>query len=388
MVRACRLTSRIVVTGSGMFSLLSAIRHARVNGFALWDATRHVSLGRTPPAAAALAMASRIVDARSVNWPAGVRAAATAPRIVHELATDGPFRDYTSPRPALVAYTVGLVQVQHSGSAVDPLKNAMAFVMLKLETESNRDTATALTLLQRYEVRQLHAIAAASTPQRLQETLSSVTVPLNTLLPYLSEDSGTLLPPYGALIKDWTTSDGELAVTILPDVLALSHVTCANLVTLENHRAPLHGKRILVSSMLAISTAVLASLADNGIGVALPPPARGVRPPTSHQEALAHVPVISAVLAELNMESQRNKGKECSSLSHARKATAADASRLGWDFLMWLRHLQAHVWFGATSLGRTTELTPGVAAAAVRAAVEALVSAQSEFVLNDSGILV
>jgi hypothetical protein len=63
MVRMCSPVSRIVGTGGSIVTLLSAIRHAGVNGFALWDAVTHVSVGREPPAAAALAMAERIVAA-------------------------------------------------------------------------------------------------------------------------------------------------------------------------------------------------------------------------------------------------------------------------------------------------------------------------------------
>ena len=186
MVHECKLNSCVVVTGSGMFSLLSAIRHARVNGFALWDAARHVSLGRTPSAAAARVMADRITAAYAPDWPPAVRAAVTPQRIVERLATGGPLGDYTSPRPALVAYIAGLVQAPPAGSAADPLVAATKRLLLKLDTESNRDTATALTLLRPHEVSQLRAIAAASTPQRLQETLTYVTVPLDTLVPYLS----------------------------------------------------------------------------------------------------------------------------------------------------------------------------------------------------------
>lgn len=173
MVHACRLVSCIVVTGGGMFTLLSAIRHARVEGFALWDAVRHVSLGRTPPGAAALAMAGRIVDAYSPDWPVAVRRAVTTDRIVAQLATGGPLRGYTSPRPALVAYVAGLVQAPPAGSAADPLDAATANVMLKLDTESNRDTATALTLLHPRELRQLRAVAVASTSQQLRAAVGA-----------------------------------------------------------------------------------------------------------------------------------------------------------------------------------------------------------------------
>ena len=131
MVDNCKTSSRIVGTGSGMVALLSAMRHERVSALALWDAVTHVSIGREPPAPAALAMAERIVAAYSVGWPADVQQAITAQRLVNELAPSK-HGDLTSARPALVAYTASLVSVASAGSADDVLGLAVARVLNKL----------------------------------------------------------------------------------------------------------------------------------------------------------------------------------------------------------------------------------------------------------------
>jgi len=70
-VEVCSPLARVVGTGSGMVSLLAAVRDAPPNGFALWDAVSHVGLGREPPAPVALAMAERILAGRARARAAG-----------------------------------------------------------------------------------------------------------------------------------------------------------------------------------------------------------------------------------------------------------------------------------------------------------------------------
>ena len=71
-----------------MVSLLAAIRDMPTNGYMLWSAASHVSIGREPSPPVALAMATRIVAACSTAWPATAKAFLTPERIVEHLARD------------------------------------------------------------------------------------------------------------------------------------------------------------------------------------------------------------------------------------------------------------------------------------------------------------
>jgi hypothetical protein len=91
-----------------MAALLDAIRRLPPNGFALWDAAAHVTLGREPSSTVALAIAERIVTAFAPTWPRHARTVITPQRIVSALASCGDTSVF-SPRPALIAYVAGLV---------------------------------------------------------------------------------------------------------------------------------------------------------------------------------------------------------------------------------------------------------------------------------------
>jgi hypothetical protein len=142
-VELCSPFARIVGTGSGMVSLLSAVRNAAPNGFA------HVSLGREPPAPAALAMAERIVasHARSRRWPAAFVALLTPQCACAKLAR-GAHGELTSPRPALVAYLAGLVGDAQGGEPAEVLEKAIRVLLLKVKAKSLADTVTALHRMQ------------------------------------------------------------------------------------------------------------------------------------------------------------------------------------------------------------------------------------------------
>jgi hypothetical protein len=146
VVEQCSHVARIVGTGRGMVSLLTAVRGSAPNGFALWDAVCHVTLGREPRAPAALAMAERILEARARahRWPPAFVALLTPRRACDELAL-GAHGELTSPRPALVAFLCGLVGDARGGAPEAVLERAVGAVLSKLESESVADTVTALT---------------------------------------------------------------------------------------------------------------------------------------------------------------------------------------------------------------------------------------------------
>jgi len=221
-VELCSPFARIVGTGSGMVSLLAAVRNAAPNGFALWDAVSHVSLGREPPAPAALAMAERIVAsyARSRRWPAAFAALLTPQRACAGLAR-GAHGELTSPRPALVAYLAGLAGSAQGGEPATVFEKAIRVLLLKVKAESLTDTVTALYRMQpelRVWLRVLAAQDLSSMSRtRLQLQDNAFGDAIIEFASYLCEASepARLLPPYAALLCSLVTRQGELAVTPL-----------------------------------------------------------------------------------------------------------------------------------------------------------------------------
>lgn len=192
----CSPFSRIVVTGSGLVSLLNSFRTARVNGFALWDAITFVSVGSAPSNAASLDMASRLLEPYAAFWPQEARKGITPSRLVGKLlhsssttstsssalvsppfpdpsmpsaaATapstppglpDSGFGELFSARPALMAYALGCMGNASTGTWSEVLGEALDAVRGKLKHESLRDTIPALESLDRLERRVLRDVA-------------------------------------------------------------------------------------------------------------------------------------------------------------------------------------------------------------------------------------
>jgi hypothetical protein len=402
-VELCSPFARIVGTGSGMVSLLTAVRDSAPNGFALWDAVAHVSLGRDPPAPVALAMAERILAARARSslWPRDFAALLTPRRACDELSRDAHGGELTSPRPALVAYLAGLAGNAQSGTPEAVLKAAVASVLRKVRDESEADTITALIRM-RPEVRMwLRALAAQdkqmlATQQRLSGYLSGNAVAAFASLLCEPSEPPRLMPPYGAQLQSLVTKQGELAVTRLSN----GHIDFAYVIRKNLQLIAEHGgvSRALPHSMnararAAASASVLAVLSASGIGVVKS--GLAARAPQEVAEVLA-VPAFSAVLAALDELSVRSDGPDMSPASAA-LASAARASpseqtaflaTLGVRVLVWLRHFDAHVFFAAHITERSG-LTTAVVAEAVRAAGEAIVREDGAFRWDDnySGLL-
>ena len=132
--------ARIVVTGSGLLTLLNSFRTARVNGFALWDAVTYVGLGSTPSLLASEAMAARLLAQYAVAWPQPVRDAITPKVLVNMFASDA-LAELGSARPALMAYALGCMGDATTGTAADVLGDSQGAVLGKLNAESMRDMA-------------------------------------------------------------------------------------------------------------------------------------------------------------------------------------------------------------------------------------------------------
>ena len=400
-VELCSPFARIVGTGSGMVSLLSAVRAAAPNGFALWDAISHVSLGREPPAPVALAMAKRILAsyARSRCWPEDFAALLTPQRACDKLARDA-HGELTSPRPALVAYLAGLVGDAKGGAPSAVLEEAVCALLLKVKAESLVDTATALIRMQpelRTWLRVLSAKDSSSKSRlRLQLKDNAFGNAIVKFASYLCEASepARLLPPYAALLRSLVTRQGEVAVTLLSDgQLDYSPRLRRNLQLIAEHNGiPRHIRGSISSrAQMAISARVLATFSGNGIGVVkdgLP-----ARAPQAVAEIL-EVPAFSSLLSALDESWLRlGKGGVCHSSAELMRAATASAGEqerfldtLGMRALVWLRHVDSHV-YSASSIAERSGLTAAVVGEAVQAAADALMQEDRAFKQDSDGRL-
>jgi hypothetical protein len=228
IVERCSPFGRIALTGSGVATLLNAFRTARVNSFALWDAVSYLRLGSTPEPLAAQEIATRIHTAYTSRWPSDIKAVISAKMLVEKLSTAAD-NSLTSPRPALLAYTLQWMGDGSRGSADEILSAALAAVRAKLLMESVRDTAKALGDMEQEERRELRAVADGKyTHADLREIRFGSTNgdrrrisdgKLAHLIEHLSElGSGSttvrLQPPYQALLRSWVCENGDLAVDI------------------------------------------------------------------------------------------------------------------------------------------------------------------------------
>ena len=401
VVELCSPFARIVGTGSGMVSLLTAVRGSAPNGFALWDAVTHLTLGREPRAPAALAMAERILEARARahRWPPAFVALLTPQRACDELAL-GAHGELTSPRPALVAFLCGLVGDARGSAPEAVLERAVGAALSKLESESVADSVTALTRM-RPELRTwLRALAAQDAPmlatRRLldKNSLGRAVASFASLLCEPSEPP-RLLPPYGALLRSLETRQGELAATLLGSGrLDYAPLLRSNVQLIVEHSGIPRASRHSMSAgaLAAASASVLDVFAANGVGV-IEDGVTAARAPRTVAEVLA-VPAFAAVLSALDEHAAR-VGRPGASPASAARASAARASSeqagflaaLGVRVLTWLRHVDAHVYF-APRITERSGLSTAIVAAAVRAAGDAIVSKDEAFRWDeDSGSL-
>jgi hypothetical protein len=382
-----------------MVSLLSTIRRMPTNGFALWDAVAHVSVGREPSAPAALAMAARIVAAYGAAWPASAKAFLTPQRFFDSLAQDAQ-GELTIVRPALVAYLAGLCGNAQHGTPQEVFARAMLALTCKVAEESTRDTVLALSSMPQLELLLLRALAAHNAPYAGSSTGPHYAQKFSTFVGLLCEegDPPRLLPPYGALFRSWITSSGELAVGLRVkdggfDLVEHVH---NNLKFLADNRAAMSN-----SAKRAASASVLASLVSSGIGTVAPVRNGGavIRAPETPEE-VRDVPAIAFVLHALEEHARLvNNGRMSSSVQalHAALSSpqsspkrAAFMADLGLTVLLWVRHFKSHVWFAPPHVNRNG-LSGAVVAEAVAAAVSSLreqrKGADASFVVDNDGVL-
>jgi hypothetical protein len=378
-VEQCSPFARIVATGSGMVALLASIRATRANGFRLWDAMKLVRLGWEPSAPAALAMAQGLLAAYSRSWPApaappadAARPAITPQCLVRALAR-GAHNGVTSPRPALVAYLLALVDDALGsgwGGGADALARALAALLRKLEEESLQDAAVGLRRLSASDLRHLRALAAGEAPG---PPASFSLAALAALLGEGPAAQPVLLPPYGTLLRSWVTREGRLTVAITSHSQELAACERRNLLAVFS-LAP----GLLTDTRAAASAAVLRALARNGIGIEQ---RQGsllvVRAPRTVEE-LAGMPAVVGLLGALDEEAALQGESESRSSAKLRTASREAGSpghdkfmeEAGLTVLAWMRHVQAHVFFPTQHHGFTTGVVGEAVWAAVRVIVE------------------
>ena len=393
IVAKCAPLGRLVVTGSGMASLLDGIRTARANGYVLWQAVSHVSLGREPPADAALAMTSRLLMAYSTAWPRDATTRITAQLLRDSLARDA-HGDLTSTRPALVAYMLERMgDARRGGGAVDVLVNAQRAVVQKLLAESTRDTACALTSMRTNERIELRAVASGARRfDDLDKCFSSASS-MPEFIAVLSEagsggDVVRLQTPYASLLLSWIASDGQMAVAVDGDDIDLPLVVRNNFKCISENRAVVdrHVKA-------RASRAVLASLAANGLGVVGKDGA--VRPPaTSAEFDTIHALASLRTLLDASYLQRKGHGAYEPSLSQAlRRAAAPRAAAtkpavatafaaIGWELLLSFCHFEAHIWLKVPQLTRNG-LTASVIVDAHGAVLSAVCGPRGPFHVNE-----
>ena len=266
MVEACVGKARVVGAGSGMATLLAALRDTAPNGFIMWEVVERITLGREPPAPVALAMAERIVSAYATQWPEALASYVTPSRVVASIAHDAT-AGYTSPRPALVAFLASLVSAGASARPEAALARALKSVLLKLEKESKLDCAIALTRTSAQDAKWLRDLAdPGSTSAQLlavrreleERDLSGwATV---DLADQLCEEGGLrLLPPYGAWLCQLVTREGFVMVAVEASRLVLAPAIDKNLTFIKEYTSSGVGTShaLRADTRAAISAAVL-----------------------------------------------------------------------------------------------------------------------------------
>ena len=388
LVELCSFYARTVGTGSGMVALLTAIRAALPNGFVLWDAITHVSLGREPAPHAALAIAEGIVAAYSAKWPPAVARAITPQVVLAQLALNA-HGQCTSPRPALVAYLASLMGDACAGSSPEVLLAAAVRTLLfKLRNESASDTAVALermSVQQRKALRELAVFGFLPDAHKDEATADFVSLLCEASTPL------RLLPPYGALVRSWVAVDGTHAIH--RDGSRLAMPVLLNLRALHTYE-----ENIPVATRVAVSKAALVMLAKNGVGVDLLGHAQRVREPRTLEE-LSLIPAVRAILGMLDIEAKARKTGEHESpssvqLSKALRAPPGSIARkkfmstAGFSILLWIRHEEAHTFFVNDELPRAG-LSSAVVQEVVKAALAVIVRDCSPlgFSLDDMGVL-
>ena len=396
----CHAVSRMAMTGSGMVTLLNTLRRVKVNGHMLWDMMTRVHLGATPVAADALSMAEAIVSHSSgiQKWSDDVKKYVTAERIVQQLTPQGAAPGVTSARQALVAFLVHLMGDAAVGLPDSVLQLAYKALVLKVQDESEADTAVALAHLDKKVREVLYRLAGGTlTDADLERELSweknfpsmlhTLCEPLPASPPPLPASPPPLpaspplhlLPPYGALFLSILAPNGRMLIERSGSAWELTGTLRNAFKLLNEHSAEIRSDELLATQ---VSDAVMQSLAANGIGVdAGTGSTPAFRTPKSLAEA-AIMPVTVEILRLLNNQQyavDKNLSKSMKAFQkHLANPGSEEATnyfrQIGLHISLWLRHVEAHVYLPKSPLVEVG-LRVAVVDAAVQAGVAVLVAA-------------
>jgi hypothetical protein len=136
-------TSKVAFTGSGIITILNQIRMLRRNSYDIWSSARLLSLGTTPSAAAAEAIAMRMLTAAATqyNWPPELVTYLRQgnPSRLVAILTDSTGDGATAPRPALIAQLLGNIRQRPRKSPEELVNSALTRVCGGLQSESFQD---------------------------------------------------------------------------------------------------------------------------------------------------------------------------------------------------------------------------------------------------------
>ena len=387
MLEACWTQGAFLAcSGSGMVSLLTAMRSCPPNGFMLWGTVTHLRLGSQPPSpAAALAMASRIHAFYSLtSWAGGrerVAAFITPERCVAALARAS-HGDATSPRPALVAYLLALTEDATRGSAEMVWRRALELLLKKLREESAHDAAVALERLPLQGLLALRQLADGSLSIGEQGDPHGKALDVLRLL--CEEDGGEgaiaaplLMPPYGALLRSWVTRDGRLAVSSRDGSGGLHLLARNNLKALHTlwPRFSMHLRDAISSAVLRVMVFYSIGTLEEGEENAGRRPGIAFRAPRTVEEFVS-IPGIASLLAALEAQAAQ-QGQQGKATSVARLQvllrTPPDSQKRAdymrnaglWALLL-LRHAESHLVFPSIEVERC-----GFTCAAITAIINA-----------------
>jgi len=390
----CYADARMAVTGSGMIALQHSLSSLPPNGYPLWASSKRVHLGATPTPAAARAMAEAIVRSRSAEWPQAARELVTADYVVGVLTAATPTPGQSAPprlttaRPAMVGFFVDQMLNARVGSARAVAELALSSLRHKMSDEVLTDAAVALAMFDDDSRRLVYRLAAGKlkraglpnsfTPGRLErmhELLATVCQP--------GSDPVELLPPYSDLFKILVDVEGALIVEWVANQFVFVNPIRQQLKFFFEHQAELAQYKDRAPAM---SAAVLRAMAGDGHGVCVPETDE-LRPVATLEEMEAQ-PVfqtISAILISQAQHKTNDPAAKSESMAHFQKHRVAltDPSQpaqkrakateyqalLGLNFLVWLRHIDAHVYIHLPELVKA-RITGSVLRRWLRAAIK------------------
>jgi hypothetical protein len=344
--------SRVAVTGSGMVSLLNSLRAIPPNGYTLWGAMSRVHLGATPPSKSLDVMAKAIVGFRAKGWPIVVVQGVT-PSLIVTLLTEA---IGTAPRPALIAYMADLMGDASIGTNAEISELAKNELLRKMNVDAVLDYAAAMAMLRPLEREQMYLLATAKVKRSAIEAWSGLgkydtyRQLLDTFCEPVTKDDDVvrLLFPYGALFASILSPLGTLLIDWKGGIWSLDDTLRERLRFFGEHK-----KEIIRLAGPAISSAVLESLARNGVGITCNNAMQ--RPPVTLNE-LWEVPALRAILELLRKQQEATnpdktsqsferfeKLRNAETLGQLQNEVAKYTQNMGVCVLIWLRHVEAHV---------------------------------------------